>query len=440
MSESAGKKLLMHAGAGAAGALGVYAASRLMTEAHKKIVAQGRDKKITAMEREHPELRGVSAQDKQRAFAAMVHYAPETVGDPYVGGDIMLNITARGRSPITLLREAKQMETLEGPSLHGLLAKSVGDTAQYGAKELFMNKKAELMYAYDLTSEQADAVFQRVADKLGAEKIAFDWDTAKAVGVPILGAVGAAAVSYGVPAAVEAVRAARIRSNRDKYLAEMKKVHPDMRSISEQDLHIAYNSIAQHTPDVLQDPLLGGQTLKQMAQFRMANVSALNEISRLRGQRPLDVALQNSSNFLGQGMNDAVRGYGAHMDSISRMQLEREKMESARAIQRMRIDADKDRATNQNALLKDRDAAEQARYEADRAYQRYRDGIVDAQEMGRQATAFAAVAERPQPVDPTLYQAARGIPHGNQPMLRADLAQAKLRAALKDPAPAPYKR
>jgi hypothetical protein len=157
---------------------------------------------------------------------------------------------------------------------------------------------------YGLDDSAVAAVFQRTADSIGVEKIAFDWS-------PVAGAVGAAAVTYAIPAAVQAVREAKIRANRDKYIEEMKKVHPDMRSIPTQDLHVAYNSMAQHTPDVLTDPLLGGQTLKQMAQFRMANVSALNEISRLRGQRPLDAALGDSTKALASGVNAALReNYG----------------------------------------------------------------------------------------------------------------------------------
>lgn len=452
MSDSGiGRTLLRNVATGAAGALGAYGAARGILAARRYLVSRGQDAQLAAMEKEFPDLRDVPDERKRRAYRAMLDYAPTFAQDPYVGGE-MLYAMSQGRPAITILREGRQLEQMTGQTPADVLAHSIGGAVTRTAGEMnsTMNKKAELQYAYDLTDEQLANVLQRVEDSLATEKIAFDWDTAKSVGVPIVGALGAAAVSYGVPAAVEAIRAARIRANRDKYISEMKKVHPDMRSMSEQDLHIAYNSIAQHTPDVLQDPLLGGQTLKQMAQFRMANVSALNEISRLRGQRPLDVAFQTATNFLGQGAVDAAKSYGHHQDALARnafdmerLQLERTKLRDSNLFNARRVDLERDRLTQQNAQFKDREAMEQARYEADRAYTRHRDSVGDAAEQARQATAFQQAVDRVQPVDPTLYQGARGIAQGNQPVLRSDLAQARLRVALdpnKNPAPAPYRR
>jgi len=446
-----GKAVLRNAAIGAAGAVGAYGAARGIFAGRRYLISRGREAQMAAMEKEFPELRNVPDDKKRRAYRAMLDYAPTFAKDPYVGGE-MLYAMSQGKPAMTILREGRQLEQMSGQTPSDVLAQSIGGAVTRTTGELssMMNKKAEIQYAYNLTDEQIADALQRVEDSLATEKIAFDWDTAKAIGTPIVGALGAAAMSYGVPAAVEAVRAARIRANRDKYLSEMKKVHPDMRSMSEQDLHIAYNSIAQHTPDVLQDPLLGGQTLKQMAQFRMANVSALNEISRLRGQRPLDLAFQSATNFMGQGMVDAAKSYGHHQDALARnafdmerLQLERTKLHDTNRFNSQRLSLERDKMTNQNAQFRDREATDQARYEADRAYARHRDSVSDAVEQARQATAFQQAVDRVQPQDATLYQGARGISQGNQPVLRADLAQARLRHALdqnKNPAPAPYRK
>tara|TARA_B100000214_G_C23972174_1_gene630759 strand:+ start:2413 stop:3558 length:1146 start_codon:yes stop_codon:yes gene_type:complete len=189
---------------------------------------------------------------------------------------------------------------------------------------------------YSLDERQYQEVLGRTADSLELEKTALS-ETQKAFLYPVAAGAASAALSYGVPAAVEAVRASRIRSNRDKYIANMKKVHPDMKEIPKNDLHIAYNSMAIHTPDVLRDPLMGGQTLKRMARHRMADVNALNEISRLRGTRPLDQALQTATQAFATGVGtgiteirtqqkaDADAAYRTKMDNL-RIQMDREKM------------------------------------------------------------------------------------------------------------------
>lgn len=291
-----------HLAYGAGGALASFAAARGIGAIRTHLAQRHMQDSLAQMEAENPALRRIPQHKKERAYSAIASYSPDLASDPYVGGEMVLNM-ARGKTPAyTVLREARQLSSLAGGSSGEALATSIGATASRTMGELANMKTAEYLKAkYGLDDSALAAVYQRTADSVGVEKIAFDW-------APVAGAVGAAAVTYAVPAAIDAVRAARVRANRDKYLNEMKQVHPDMRSIPTQDLHIAYNSMAQHTPDVLSDPLLGGQTLKQMAQFRMANVSSLNEISRLRGQRPLDAALTESTKHLARGLATEMAG------------------------------------------------------------------------------------------------------------------------------------
>jgi hypothetical protein len=136
-------------------------------------------------------------------------------------------------------------------------------------------------------------------------------ETAKAFVTPIVGGLVGGAVAYGLPTSVEKIREIRVRRNRDKYIGEMQKVFPDLKGIDKKDLHVAYNSLSMHTPHVLRDPLLGGQTLRSMANYRQADVNALNEISKLRGTTMADQALMNASNVVSQGVTEGFKGYQA---------------------------------------------------------------------------------------------------------------------------------
>lgn len=246
--------------------------------------------------------------------------------------------------------------------------------------------------AYDLSDRQYEEVLGRTADSLGIEKVALE-ETTKAFLYPVAAGAASAALTYGVPAAVQAVRASRIRSNRDKYIAEMKKVHPDMKEIPKGDLHIAYNSMAIHTPEVLKDPLMGGQTLKRMARHRMADVNALNEISRLRGTNPLDQALTSATQAFATGIGtgiidirkqqqaDADFAYRKKMDDL-RMQMDREKMkleqskfDYTQSKDKKQFDYRKGRDDKQDVYQKDRDAKADAQTEISNAFKEFQDEI-----------------------------------------------------------------
>ena len=158
---------------------------------------------------------------------------------------------------------------------------------------------------YNLSDGQMLRIMQKVSSNTGVslEKVA---SAAENFIYPIAAGAAAAGVSYALPAAMEAMRNARIRNNKDDYIRAMKKVHPDLKELSKEDIDVAYNSLAQHTPDVLRDPLLGGQTLKQFAKYRMADVKTLGEISKLRGRSEyLDA--KPPVDYLSSGISSGIR-------------------------------------------------------------------------------------------------------------------------------------
>ena len=345
--------------AGAATALGMYGAHRGISAFNRAALEGNRDQHITEMIAEHPQLASLPRDVLLKAYRALLDYAPEFVDDPYVGGEILLALATKN-TRLSSLKDARALAGSVGHSYERDLADTLARHAVEGAVSSTMKT----------SSYQPPSMLSTLA-------------------APAIGALTAAGVAYAVPAAVEAVQNMKIRANRDKYLAEMKKVHPDMRSISDTDLHIAYNSIAQHTPDVLTDPLLGGQTLKQMAQFRMANVQALNEISRLRGQRPLDVALQTSTQFLAQGAADVAKTYTQQRVEDARNRFQQARVDQAAADATYRKDRDEalDKQFEQNIGLREkeqkyretRDTLLDTRYGQEQEYLKDRDKVRDKQ-------------------------------------------------------------
>lgn len=199
-------------------------------------------------------------------------------------------------------------------------------------------------------------------------------ETGRAFVTPIIGGVAAAGVAYGLPAAIEKVREVRVRRNRDEYINAMKKVH-DLKGIPQKDLHIAYNSIAMHSPHVLRDPLLGGQTLKSMANYRQADVNALNEINKLRGNNMMDQAILNATNAVAGGVTEGFKGYQAQRVA-DQDQAYRERMDA----QRYAMDEDR------LALERNKFQYTRGRDDIRDAYQRDRDAVNDARETVRDAT------------------------------------------------------
>ena len=121
-----------------------------------------------------------------------------------------------------------------------------------------------------------------------------------------------------MPAAINAVREAKLRSNRDKFISSMKKVHPEISNFSKRDVDIVYNSLAIHAPNLLRDPLVGGQVLlDSLTRGRRMDVSTLSNVSKLTGGSGLSdpardaVKMMSSSTEKStQGAATAYRNYG----------------------------------------------------------------------------------------------------------------------------------
>lgn len=239
---------------------------------------------------------------------------------------------------------------------------------------------------YDLNDDQWNRVVGRVSDStlLDEEKIAKLSEGQKAFLYSAGAGLASAGIAYAVPAAIEAVREARIRNNRDKYIGQMKKVHPELKNMNKDDLHIAYNSIAASTPNVLKDPLLGGQTLKQFAQYRRADVTTLNEISRLQNNRPMDQAMLNATNFLAQGVGKGVEAIKLEKDRLDEFRYREALDDKKFKLEEYRVKTVEDRKmqAQENALSykKTRDKELDQRYE-DEAEERKRRYVIQDQQQ-----------------------------------------------------------
>lgn len=199
------------------------------------------------------------------------------------------------------------------------------------------------------------------------EKVALS-ETQRAFVTPIIGGIAGAGVAYGLPAALEKVREVRVKRNRDEYVKAMKDVHPDLKGIAKKDLHIAYNSLAMHSPHVLRDPLLGGQELLRMSKYRQADVNSLNEINKLRGNSMMDQALMNATNMAASGLTEGFKGYQAQRQADqdqayrARMDGRRFQMDTDRMnLEQQKFDYSQQRDSDRDAYQKDRDATLDAR-------------------------------------------------------------------------------
>jgi hypothetical protein len=199
------------------------------------------------------------------------------------------------------------------------------------------------------------------------EKIALS-ETQRAFITPIVGGLAAGGVAYGLPAALDKVREVRVRRNRDKYITAMKDVHPDLKGVPKKDLHVAYNSMAMHSPHVLRDPLLGGQELLRMSKYRQADLNSLNEMNKLRGNSMLDQAFMNATNFVSSGISEGFKGYQgqriADQDQAYREKMDQFRMDMDRAksdFEQKKFDYTQRRDLNRDAYQKDRDAQTDAR-------------------------------------------------------------------------------
>lgn len=172
-----------------------------------------------------------------------------------------------------------------------------------------------------LTPSQRRDVHHRVMGALeGLNKIAAAQATgagaeaAKTFAIALGGSAAGAAVAYGMPAAINAMREAKLRSNRDKFVGSMKKVHPELNNFSKRDIDIVYNSLAIHAPNLLRDPLVGGQVmLESLTRGRRMDISTLSNVSKLTGgsglSDPTRDAVKMISSGVQSGVQSAYRGY-----------------------------------------------------------------------------------------------------------------------------------
>ena len=199
------------------------------------------------------------------------------------------------------------------------------------------------------------------------EKVALS-ENQRAFLTPIVGGIASAGVAIGLPAALDKVREVRVKRNRDSYIKAMKDVHPDLKGIPKKDLHVAYNSMAMHSPHVLRDPLLGGQELLRMSKYRQADLNSLNEMNKLRGNTMMDQAFMNATNMVASGVTEGFKGYQAKrladQDQAYREKMDkfRMDMDTSRAdFEQKKFDYSKQRDLNRDAYQKDRDAITDAR-------------------------------------------------------------------------------
>jgi len=217
------------------------------------------------------------------------------------------------------------------------------------------------------------------------EKVALS-ETQRSFLTPIVGGIAAGGVAYGLPAALDKVREVRVRRNRDKYITAMKDVHPDLKGIPKKDLHIAYNSMAMHSPHVLRDPLLGGQELLRMSKYRQADVNSLNEINKLRGNSMMDQAFMNATNIIAGGVGEGFKGYQAQrladQDQAYREKMDQQRfqMDQERAnLEKQKFQYAQTRDANRDAYQKTRDATLDSQFQSQQAYKKMRDSVSDAQ-------------------------------------------------------------
>ena len=96
--------------------------------------------------------------------------------------------------------------------------------------------------------------------------------------------LASAAVAYGLPAALMSIKDARVRANRDTLLKKMMAANPELSNYPRRDIDLVFNSLAMHAPDILRDPLVGGQVMEDaLRRGNRMDIGALNNVSRLGG-------------------------------------------------------------------------------------------------------------------------------------------------------------
>lgn len=124
--------------------------------------------------------------------------------------------------------------------------------------------------------------------------------------------LASAAVAYGLPAALSSIKDARVRADRDKLIQRMMAANPELRNYPRRDIDLVFNSLAIHAPDVLKDPLVGGQIMEDaLRRGNRMDIGALNNISRLGGGSGLKTHEQAAINELTGSVSGVGRGIAA---------------------------------------------------------------------------------------------------------------------------------
>ena len=163
---------------------------------------------------------------------------------------------------------------------------------------------------YGLNAPQRRSLNRRVDNILdGLEKDASS-EAGKAFMYTLGGSMAGAAVAYGVPAAIQGLRNARVRANKDKLIAEMMRANPEIRNYSKRDIDLVYNSLAMHAPRVLEDPLLGSQVMADaLRRGNNMDIGALSNVSKLTGGSGMQQHERDAVGILSGGVSKGTEAY-----------------------------------------------------------------------------------------------------------------------------------
>lgn len=162
---------------------------------------------------------------------------------------------------------------------------------------------------YGLTANQRRLMRARL-DSLEHDLEKQASDAGSAFMMTLAGGMAGSAVAYGVPAAIQGIRNARIKRNKKKNMEGFIYAHPEIRNYSKRDIDLVYNSMAMHTPNLLADPLLGGQMmLDALRRGTHMDVNQLSNVSKLTGGSGLREHEQAAVDVFARGAGEAQKAY-----------------------------------------------------------------------------------------------------------------------------------
>jgi hypothetical protein len=125
------------------------------------------------------------------------------------------------------------------------------------------------------------------------------------------GGVASAGVAYGIPAALEGTRNARVRASKDKYVARMRSAHPELKNFSKRDVDLVYNSLSLHAPKVLKDPLVGGQVMVEaLRRGNHMDLGQLANVSKMTGGTGISEQERDAANMLARQIGSSSSDIG----------------------------------------------------------------------------------------------------------------------------------